>query len=107
MTEPYKERWAFSRGELADPAACTAYDDLIALVDVYDDYDCIIDTHEIIVSRNGEVSNRWGDGTVGVPPEIAELAAEVETLLHPDGDVADVWRDCEADADGKFIRFLD
>lgn len=108
QSELRKERWAFSRSELADPAACTAYDDLIALVTLYDDEGGnLIDEHEVIVYRNGEVSNRFGDGTKGIPPEIAELADDVETLLHPDGEETEGWRDCEVDGEGNFVRFLD
>lgn len=101
-----KERWAFSKSELADPAACNGYDDLIAFVTIYDDEGGeLIDEHEVIVYRNGEVSNRFGDGTKGIPPELAELANDVETLLHPDGEETEVWKDVDADANGNFLRF--
>lgn len=101
-----KERWAFSKSELADPAACNGYDDLIALVTIYDDEGGeAIAEEKVIVYRNGEVSNRFADGTIGIPPELAELTDEEETLLHPDGDETEVWRDVDADADGNFLRF--
>jgi len=104
--EPKKERWAFSRPELDDPAACKSYDELMAYVD-YDDGYGRTDGQTIIVYRNGEVSNRYGDGTAGVLQELAKLADCEETLLHPDGEMTDVWRDCEVDDDGNFIRFLE
>jgi len=100
-----KQRWAFSKSELADPVACTAYDDLIALVTLYDEDGTPIDEHGIIVYRNGEVSNRFEDGTKGVPKEIVELADCEESLLHPDGEETEVWWDCEVDEEGNFIRF--
>jgi len=90
------ERWAFSESELADPAACNAYDELIAIVP-----DCELG---IIVCRNGEVSNRWEDGAVGVPADVAEAANADESLYHPDLDTyADVWADVFVDADGAWL----
>lgn len=106
MTEPRKERWAFSRSELADPAACASDDELMAYVD-YDGGYGRTEGVEIIVYRNGEVSNRFGDGTAGLLPELAELAGEVEELLHPDGETTDAWRDCEVGEKGNFVKFLD
>lgn len=101
-----KERWAFSRSELANPAACKNDDELLAFVD-YDDGYGRTEGQTIIVYRNGKVSNRYGDGTAGVIPELAELADCVEELLHDDGETTDVWRDCEVDDHGNFIRFLE
>jgi len=105
MTEPRKERWAFSQSELADPSACTGYDELVAIIDIDDDGDGV-DSFGIIVYRNGEVSNRFDDGTAGVPKEFAELADECESLVHPDGEETAEWKDVEADAEGNFVRFI-
>ena len=51
------------------------------------------------------MSNRFEDGTKGVPKEIVELADCEESLLHPDGEETEVWWDCEVDEEGNFIRF--
>lgn len=100
-----KERWAFSQSELADPAECKGYDELVAYIDVDDDGDGA-ESIGIVVCRDGTVSNRFDDGTAGVPKEFAELANECESLLHPDGEDTAAWKDVEADAEGNFVRFL-
>lgn len=93
------ERWVFTDQELAQNAiGCTAHDEFAARVP--DQELCVI------VYRNGEVSNRWSDGTAGVPAEVAELANEVETYYHPEQDAyADNWRDVEV-VDGKVRRII-
>lgn len=101
-----KERWAFSQDELADPASCKSDDELVAYVD-YDDGHRGIEGASIIVYRNGEVSNRYSDGTAGVIKELAELADGEETLLHPDGEMTVAWCDCDVGEDGEFLRFSD
>lgn len=89
------ERWAFAESELANPAACKAHDELIGAVP----YEC-----GIIVYRNGEVSNRWEDGTVGVPAETRELADECECLFNPQrNETTDVWADVFVDYDGAWL----
>ena len=100
------ERWAFSESELANPAKCKSYDELLA--DVPYEY---AEEHgieeDIIVQRNGTVTNRWSDGTAGVPAETAELAGECETLYRPETrEETDAWRDVEVDAAGNFLRLL-
>jgi len=101
-----KERWAFSQAELEAPAKCRGDDELLAYVD-YDDGYGRTEGVDIVVYRNGEVSNRFGDGTAGVMKELAELAGCQETLLHSDGDYTEGWKDVETDADGNFVRFID
>ncbi len=99
------ERWAFSQSELAKPVKCNGYDELVAYVHVDDDWDSV-ENFGIIVYRNGEVSNRFDDGTAGVPKELVELADDEESLLHSDGEETAEWRDVEADGDGNFLRFV-
>ena len=94
------ERWAFSQSELANPAGLNRRDTLIATV-----LDC---ESGVIVHRDGEVSNWWDDGTAGVPADVAELAADVETLYHPDtAEPTDRWADVTVDGDGNFVRFVE
>ena len=61
----------------------------------------------VIVHRNGEVTNRWADGTVGVPSEIKKLAAEEESLIRCSraADLAEHWTDVVHDGNGQFVCF--
>jgi len=97
------ERWAFSESELAAPAKCNAHDELIGEVPYeYAEENGI--EEGIIIYRKGEVSNRWEDGTVGVPAETAELADECETLYHPDSnETTAVWADVFVDDNGAWL----
>ena len=98
------ERWAFSEKELADPYACHSHDELLASVPNPDDPEKSLE-QGIIVYRNGTVSNRWEDGTVGVPAEVAELANDEETLYHPDDELTEAWRDVCVGDDGSFLAW--
>jgi hypothetical protein len=92
------ERWAFAESELADPAACKAHDELLASATTGPD-----SSEGIIVYRNGKASNRFADGTAGVPADLAELAEADEELYHPDLDeIADVWADVWVDDSGTW-----
>lgn len=92
------QRWVFTEAELAKPEICRWSDAFIATVSTES---CDID---IIVYRNGSVSNRFGDGTDGVTPDLVELAEDVETYYDPFNQCyADIWRDVILDAEGKFL----
>lgn len=95
-----KQRWVFTQAELArNGKGCEAHDEFIATLPSETELG-------VIVYRNGKVSNRWADGTAGVPRGIAELANEVETLGTPDGELADEWHDVEADRQGHLKRIV-
>jgi hypothetical protein len=100
------ERWAFSESELVNPKSCRADDELVAALPEF--ADALGNALGIIVYRNGQVSNRFEDGTIGVPDALKTLANEVETLAHNvDGEVEPTW--CWADVeteDGRFVRFV-
>lgn len=100
-----KERWAFSESELANPAGCKGYDELVAYVHLDDNWGGV-EGHGVVVYRNGEISNRFDDGTAGIPDGLAELANDVESLLHPDGEDTAEWRDVEVEGEGDFVRFV-
>lgn len=101
-----KQRWAFTESELANPAECKGDDELVAYV--YTDTEFKeTESYGIVVYRNGKVSNRFDDGTAGVPRGLVDLANDCESLLHPDGEETSVWKDVEADDQGNFVRFLD
>ena len=100
------ERWAFTQSELEHPCELTSLDELVASVKFHcEETGNTLDA--VIVYRNGTVSNRWADGTAGIPELIAELAGEDESPYNPDTDEpADTWRDVEVDDEGRFVRFL-
>jgi hypothetical protein len=99
------ERWAFSRDELAHPDECSSHDELIAYVDVDNDFGGT-DGYGIIVYRNGKISNRFDDGTAGVPKRLADLAFECEYLIHPNDGETYLWHDVVVDpTNGSFVRF--
>jgi len=101
-----KERWVFCESELTHPETCKSYDELTTTVL---DPDSDPDNPEhleqgVIVYRNGEVSNRWNDGTAGIPADVAELANCEETYYHPERDeYADIWADVFVDNNGAWL----
>jgi hypothetical protein len=101
-----EERWAFSESELANPGECKSDDELVAYIDLDDDWEGV-EGHGVVVYRNGKVSNRFADGTAGLPEGLAELANNIESLLHPDGEDTAAWKNVEVGDQGNFARFLD
>ena len=101
------ERWAFTQSELKRPRNTMAHDELVASVKFHcEETGNTLDA--VIVYRNWEVSNRWADGTAGIPALIAELAAEDESPYNPDThEAADTWRDVVVDEEGGFVRFAE
>lgn len=102
------ERWAFSDAELKNPQACNGFDELVA--DEIIGYNkqenrLIYGEIGVLVQRNGTVTNRYADGTIGVANDVAELAGEDESPCHTDGTPCDNWRDVETNDKGEFIRF--
>jgi hypothetical protein len=93
------ERWAFCESELANPAKCKSHDELLASVTTGPD-----SSEGIIVYRNGKASNRFADGTAGVPADLADEAEADEELYHPDLDeTTNVWADVFVDHDGAWL----
>lgn len=95
---PKPERWAFSPSELTASQGLNAKDELIAHPANWE--------QGVIVLRNGEVSNRWEDGTVGVPPLERAFAESVETLRHPGtAELTEGWYDVWVLPDGRLAAF--
>jgi hypothetical protein len=94
------ERWAFLASELDNLPACKAEDEFVARP---------MEELElgVIVCRGGEVSNRWDDGTVGIPPEVRELADETDSLHSLSGEEIIGWRDVEVSEDGRPVRLCE
>lgn len=71
----------------------------------------------IVVTRAGIVSDRYGDGTVGVTDEEKGILADCDSwiIFKPFGSSdsgrddmsADIWRCVEVDDNGKLVRLLD
>jgi hypothetical protein len=111
LGESVMERWCFTDYELANPEvlqACRGEDEFIA--GVSDPETGGSGELGVIVQRNGTVSNRWEDGTAGVPDDTQEEARNEEVLVKPlssrapdrRDSFADNWRDVDVAEDGSF-----
>ena len=62
----------------------------------------------VIVQRNGVVTNRWSDGTIGVSDEVREVVAGEEDLYTTDSEHVEhvVWRDVML-TEGQFDGLAD
>jgi len=105
----HQERWCFTAYELEHPEDCKSHDEFVA--DLGGDQEGLISELGVLVQRNGDVTNRWGDGTVGVGDEYRQLADKSDTLVKPyrqagESDVyADTWREVIVDKEGKFVAW--
>ena len=106
------EQWVFTDYELKHPEQCKSED--IFVVDIsesiLEEEGFGEDMAEVQVYRNGTVTNRFGDGTVGVPRKVMDLAEDEETLyaaFDNSYDEAYTWRNVEVDAEGNFISFVE
>lgn len=91
------ERWAFMKDELDKLPQCRGDDEFVAYPP-----ECEIG---VIVYRNGNVSNRWADGTVGLSPELVEAAFEEETVFR-DREEFECWRNVGLDENDLPIAFM-
>lgn len=100
------ERWCFTDFEMKKPTMCNGTDEFLA------DGDAEL---AVIVLRNGTVTDRWEDGTTGVPPHCAQMADLDESPINPghrrqmfneEDHYADNWRDVYVDKSGKFLGFV-
>jgi hypothetical protein len=100
-----QERWCFSLYDLQHPENCKGYDELYAYVSGETEND---EETDVVVYRNGTVTNKFGDGTVGVPEEIQKQADNIDDLINPSGTSDDTsfcnyWRDVWTDETGAFL----
>lgn len=94
------ERWVFTEKELQEPSACQRADEFVV-------YSSLLGMPDaILVKRNGQATNRYADGTVGVTEEDQLIADGLEEYLSLNGDHADNWRDVETNDEGYFLRFV-
>lgn len=102
------QRWVFTDHELKRyPQVARASDEFYVGVE-----GCEL---EVIVRRDGTVTNRWGDGTYGVPEHIRKLADQEDVIWKPrrarQNDTDDYhaanWLDVYVDRNGNFMGFVD
>jgi len=94
-TEVSAERWCRTESEVLEK--CNSQDEFYVFP--------VINVDGVIVKRNGTVTNRWADGTRGVPEGIAKLAANEESPYSCETDEEAVeWLNVYADhKTGAFI----
>lgn len=85
-----QERWCFTDYELEHPEGCRSDDEFLA--DLGEEAELAV-----VVLRNGQVTDRWEDGTGGVPPFLQDLADCQDTLYKPaprnrQDFLAETWR---------------
>jgi len=101
-----EEYWVFDRNELQHPEHARRTDIFIAHPTVTD-YDKEGDWEPdqgVIVYRDGQVSNRWSDGTAGVPDVVVQAADELEEYYSPEfGDFVNAWRRVYTNETGEFL----
>jgi hypothetical protein len=90
------ERWAFTPSERKNPAGCRREDEFVASWANVD--------QGVIVLRDGTVTNRWDDGTAGVPREIQGFAEHFTAGLSRNGEPIDGWYDVIV-SNGAFVRW--
>lgn len=96
------ETWCFTHRELERPEQCRGDDEFMALL--AEEFSELA----VLVYRNGECSDRYAGGSVGVPEEVRELAEAEETLYTLDGeDYANVWPAVHVNNDGSFAGFVE
>lgn len=109
MAEEKTERWAVSDEEIERFDTLKGDDELLCTVTLTDEESIPTgEAYQVVVLRNGTVTNRNWDGTIGVPEAIRDLAASEEILYHPaaDGTLKETSRWVEV-AVGPDSEFLD
>jgi hypothetical protein len=109
------ERWVFTKSELKHPETCHSKDEFIGYPERdIDDEIRVWPERGVIVYRNGQVSNRYSDGTAGVPDDERDLVDAIETLVKPREQVKDLydelaynWYDVVIDAEGNFVQWAE
>ncbi len=91
------QRWAFMPDELDNLETCRADDEFTAYPPA--------EELGVIVYRNGDVSNRWADGTAGIPDDVREIADDEDTLYR-DAEEIEGWRNVEVDDNGRPVRII-
>ena len=108
MGEDRQERWALSEADEARIDALNSNDELFGTwVETDTEGHPVGDTHVVVIQRNGVVTNRYRDGTIGVPEHVRALLESEDALYHPlDGEseikTTAKWVDVFVGPDGSF-----
>jgi hypothetical protein len=102
----HQERWCFTEEELKYPQTCHGTDELVAHVYLQQLLGFPEIDENIIVLRNGTVTDRYEDRRDPVSPEMQDLADAEEDLWHPvTHEWVSEWRDVFVDKDGNFVNW--
>lgn len=102
------ERWCFTNSELLDNKmdGLNSSDEFIAIAHFPEREQ--LDPSRIIVLRNGLITNRYEDGTVGVSDYEIESAEDEEIYYSiKSTEETSCWLNVEVNEDGRFVRFLE
>jgi hypothetical protein len=100
------ERWALTDAQTKDPSGFNSLDKLVAEVTYEENNEQL--QSDVIVYRNGRVTNRYRDGGYGVPKWLRDLANNLENLYDPEaGEYTEHWRDVFTRDDGSFVTWAE
>ena len=105
------ERWALSSADVGRIRELRSGDELTATFqDTDDDGAFVGDIHRVVVLRNGTVTNRNWDGTVGIADDVRAMIGSEDTLYHEDEEggvlTTEAWLDVVVSPDGSYVRAL-
>lgn len=108
--ETREARWAVTEAEMGRIETLRSGDELMATYTATDgDGGPVGDTHQVVVLRDGTVTNRNWDGTLGVSEEVSEMVGDEDELYHPNPDdpgefeATDRWVDVTVGPEGEFV----
>jgi hypothetical protein len=106
LPQRLEERWCFTEAEVLSfkvnpnlAHLCLRTNLCVAFVQKH------LQTYPILVYRNGKATNRWRDGTAGVPGWLQKRAEAEETLESFEGEVMDNWLNVYTDEAGNLLDF--
>jgi hypothetical protein len=118
-TEQREERWALSESEMTHIERLNSNDELMGTYQYTDKNSRPVgDLHQVVVRRNGTVTNHNMDGTIGVSKEVREFLESEDSLYHPvrdgNGDATDdysemttQWRNVVVNREGNFVSWAE
>lgn len=107
------ERWAICASEIDQFESLSSSDRLMATFTETDaEGKPVGNTWQVVVLRNGIVTNQTWDGTVGIPENVRDLVSNEDTLYHPLDDETrfeetSKWINVTVSPDGTFVRMTD
>lgn len=105
MAEETTERWAVTAEEADRIETLSGSDELMCTVESESGV-----AYQVVVQRNGTVTNRNWDGTIGVPEDVRDLANSEDVLYHAvdDGfEETQKWVNVIVGPEGEFLSFAD